>query len=72
MTRIVAADIWMRPGKPPPNPSRDIDDLRTGPVLGVDLNDDHLACCVLDSSGNPIGEPHTIDVYHRGLMCLAP
>ena len=48
-------------------PARDIDDLRTRPVLGVDLNDGHLACCVLDSSGNPIGEPHTIDVITAGL-----
>jgi hypothetical protein len=29
--------------------------LRTGSVLGVDLNADHLACCVLDGSGNPVG-----------------
>ena len=53
--------------KTTPEPARDIDDLRTGPVLGVDLNDGHLACCVLDSSGNPIGEPHTIDVIIAGL-----
>src|ERR1700704_6911338 len=26
-----------------------IEQLRTGPVLGVDLNADHLACSVLDS-----------------------
>jgi hypothetical protein len=37
-----------------------IDELRAGPVLGVDLNDDHLACCVLDASGNPMGAPVSI------------
>ena len=39
-----------------------IDQLRTGPVLGVDLNADHLACCVLDGSGNPVGNPKAIPV----------
>jgi IS605 OrfB family transposase len=48
--------------KTTPEPAPDLGDLRTGPVLGVDLNDGHLACCVLDASGNPIGEPHTIDM----------
>jgi hypothetical protein len=28
-----------------------IDELRTGPMLGVDLNADHLAACVLDGRG---------------------
>jgi IS605 OrfB family transposase len=42
-------------------------DLRTGPVLGVDLNADHLACCVLDGSGNPVGEPVSIPVETAGL-----
>ena len=36
-------------------------------MLGVDLNDGHLACCVLDASGNPIGEPLSIDVVTAGL-----
>jgi hypothetical protein len=35
--------------------SPSIDELRAGPILGVDLNGDHLACCVLDASGNPMG-----------------
>ena len=43
-----------------------IDELRTGPVLGVDLNADHLACWVLDGSGNPVGEPITIPVDTAG------
>jgi len=42
-------------------------ELRTGPVLGVDLNADHLACCVLDGSGNPVGEPVSIPVATAGL-----
>jgi IS605 OrfB family transposase len=44
-----------------------IDQLRTGPVLGVDLNADHLAACVLDGSGNPVGGPITIPVATAGL-----
>lgn len=44
-----------------------IDELRTGPVLGVDLNADHFAACVLDGSGNPVGDPVTIGVATAGL-----
>jgi hypothetical protein len=44
-----------------------IQQLRTGPVVGVDLNADHLACCVLDGSGNPVGNPMTIPVDTAGL-----
>ncbi|MCU1699752.1 MAG: hypothetical protein JWR34_5815 [Mycobacterium sp.] len=44
-----------------------IDQLRAGPVLGVDLNADHLAACVLDGSGNPVGDPITIPVATAGL-----
>ncbi|WP_319455025.1 MULTISPECIES: hypothetical protein [unclassified Mycobacterium] len=54
---------WKISGEPTP----EIDDLRAGPVLGVDLNADHLAACVLDVSGNPIGEPATIAVATAGL-----
>ena len=36
-------------------------------MLGVDLNADHVAACVLDASGNPIGEPVTIAVDTAGL-----
>jgi IS605 OrfB family transposase len=50
-----------------PEPAPTLDDLRAGDVLGVDLNADHLAACVLDSSGNPVGEPVTIDVQTAGL-----
>jgi IS605 OrfB family transposase len=48
-------------------PTPALDDVRTGPVLGVDLNADHLAACVLDASGNPVGEPATIEVATAGL-----
>jgi IS605 OrfB family transposase len=44
-----------------------IEQLRTGPVLGLDLNADHLACCVLDGSGNPVGVPFSIPVETAGL-----
>ncbi len=45
----------------------ELDQLRQGRVLGVDLNADHLASCVLDSSGNPVAHPVTIGVDVRGL-----
>ena len=49
------------------NLTKSFRDLRRGRVLGVDLNADHLACCVLDASGNPIGEPTNIEVRTAGL-----
>jgi hypothetical protein len=45
-----------------------LDELRAGPVLGVDLNADHLAACVLDASGNPVADPITIPVATAGLV----
>lgn len=36
-------------------------------MLGVDLNADHMAACVLDASGNPIGAPATIALDTAGL-----
>lgn len=45
-----------------PEPPPELDELRAGRVLGVDLNADHLAACILDASGNPIGEPVTVPV----------
>jgi hypothetical protein len=44
-----------------------MDALRVGPVLGVDLNADHLACCMLDGAGNPVGAPFLIPVETAGL-----
>ena len=37
-------------------------ELHRSRAIGVDLNADHLACWVLDSSGNPIGPPHSISL----------
>jgi IS605 OrfB family transposase len=53
-----------------PKPAAGLTELRAGRVLGVDLNADHLACCILDASGNPIGEPTTIPVSITGLPAL--
>jgi IS605 OrfB family transposase len=44
-----------------------LEQLRAGRVLGVDLNADHLACCVLDACGNPVGQPTSIEVCTAGL-----
>jgi IS605 OrfB family transposase len=43
------------------------DDVRAdGPVVGVDLNDGHLALRRLDEHGNPIGRPERIDIDLSG------
>lgn len=49
------------------DPPAKLDQLRQGRVLGVDLNADHLAACVLDVSGNPVAQPVTIGVEVHGL-----
>ncbi|MFF0340336.1 hypothetical protein [Kribbella sp. NPDC004875] len=36
-----------------------LDVLRSGEVIGVDMNADHLAAWRLDNSGNPVGRPRT-------------
>jgi hypothetical protein len=54
---------WKRVAVPPPT----LEDLRRHPVLGVDLNADHLACWVLDKCGNAKGPPHTIPLQLDGL-----
>jgi hypothetical protein len=54
---------WTTSAEPAPT----LEQLRAGRVLGVDLNADHLACCVLDASGNPVGEPTSIEVLTEGL-----
>ncbi len=52
----------------PPNPVRGLEELRAGRVLAVDLTASHLACCVLDRSGNPVGKPSSsIEVVTAGL-----
>jgi len=42
-------------------------ELRQALVLAVDLNVGHLAAWVLDTSGNPVGEPRTIALELAGL-----
>ena len=39
----------------------------SGPVLGVDLNQGHLAGWVVDPSGNPVGAPLTVPLLVAGL-----
>jgi IS605 OrfB family transposase len=53
--------------KTTPPPAAPLEELRSRPVLGVDLNDGHLAACVLDSCGNPLGAPVSIGVMTSGL-----
>ena len=48
-------------------PAASLDELRGSRVLGIDLNADHLAVCVLDKSGNPVGDPSTIQIATAGL-----
>ena len=43
-----------------------LEDLRSGKVLGVDLNRDHLAAWVLDCSGNPLGAPAAVPMMLTG------
>jgi IS605 OrfB family transposase len=37
-----------------------------GPVVGVDLNEGHLAVRRLDEHGNPVGRPHRVDLDLTG------
>jgi IS605 OrfB family transposase len=46
------------------NPRGDV--RACGPVVGVDLNDGHLALRCLDGRGNPIGRPERIDFDPSG------
>ncbi len=54
---------WKTTSELPP----ELGELRRNRVLGVDLNDGHLATCVLDASGNAVGEPATIEMITTGL-----
>ncbi|MGZ5379934.1 MAG: hypothetical protein ACXWD8_18680 [Mycobacterium sp.] len=53
--------------KTTPEPRPQLDELRQERMLGADLNDGHLAVCVLDASGNPVGRPATIEMTTSGL-----
>jgi IS605 OrfB family transposase len=51
----------------PIDPQRPDSDVRAcGPVVGVDLNDGHLALRRLDEHGNPAGHPERIDLDLTG------
>lgn len=47
-------------------PAPDLAELRQERTLGVDFNDGHLACWVIDPSGNPVGQPLTIPTVLDG------
>ncbi|WP_125610197.1 hypothetical protein [Specibacter cremeus] len=47
-------------------PAPAVETLQQGRVLGVDVNADHLAVCVLDAAGNPVGEPRSIPLALAG------
>jgi len=44
----------------------DADVRARGPIVGVDLNDGHFALRHLDTYGNPVGQPHRIDLGLSG------
>jgi IS605 OrfB family transposase len=44
-----------------------LEELRSHPVLSVDLNHGHLAAYVLDLGGNPLGAPRTVALELTGL-----
>ncbi|MGW2462517.1 IS200/IS605 family accessory protein TnpB-related protein [Streptomyces sp. NPDC001356] len=48
---------WTRKGLPVIG----LDALRSGGVIGVDTNADHLAAWLLDEHGNPVGSPRRFD-----------
>jgi IS605 OrfB family transposase len=47
-------------------PTVPLEALRTGEVIGVDTNTDHLAACKLDQHGNPVGGPKTFSYDTSG------
>lgn len=51
----------------PPAPPVPLNVLRARRTLGIDLNADHLAGWVIDSSGNPVGPPLTVPLDLTGL-----
>jgi hypothetical protein len=54
--------------KTTPEAAPGLEELRRDRVLGVDLNDGHLAACLLDASGNPVAQPYTIEMATAGLV----
>ncbi|MFZ3497495.1 hypothetical protein ACODT5_30450 [Streptomyces sp. 5.8] len=55
---------WSTPTMPPPTPA---ELAATGVrLLAVDLNAGHLAACVVDAHGNPVGEPLSVPTNLTG------
>jgi IS605 OrfB family transposase len=50
-----------------PEPPVELDQLRHGPVVAVDVNAGHLAAVMLDRSGNPVGAPCTVPLDLAGV-----
>ena len=44
-----------------------LDELGDSRLLGIDLNHGHLAICVVDCAGNPVGKPATVPIQLAGL-----
>jgi hypothetical protein len=74
--RAVRYDIWHNPLKDrwyldaswgQTSNEVTLEQALAGDVLAVDLNDGHLAACVVDPSGNRVGDPITVPVTLKGL-----
>jgi hypothetical protein len=52
------------------SPIATLDQLGRGPVVAVHVNVGHLALCVLDCCGNPLGIPDTVSLALDGLPAL--
>ncbi|HEY3036317.1 MAG TPA: transposase, partial [Streptosporangiaceae bacterium] len=75
-TGAVRYDISYHPGKDRwyldaswmtvPQPPAELQQLRHGSVVAVDLNAGHLAAVVVDRSGNPVGAPCTVPLDLAG------
>ena len=57
--------------KTSPAPAAALDELRTNPVVAVDVNTGHLAVAVVTADGNVLGTPVTIGLDLAGLPATA-
>jgi IS605 OrfB family transposase len=65
--RYLTAAWAVTPETPGTQPATSDTDVRVrGPVVGVDLNDGHLAVRRVDAYGNPVGLPERIDIDATG------
>ena len=58
---------WKTPARPAPP----LGELRSSPVVAVDVNAGHLAAAVVAPDGNVAGEPFTIPLELAGLPAAA-